>query len=152
MTDAPRMKAVLCLMAGLLCSSCVSISETDPSNVSRFADAVPFCELMTNRQTYVGRDVSVRAFWVSNHHGSQIFDDGCPQYGIWVQNRLGDDDKEAASIRSAQLRSEHYPEVVLRGALQRRQVILQCEEDACFEYIFGNFRLVAARRGHAFRS
>jgi len=107
--------------------------------------------MMMKRQSYLGREIAVRAFWVSNPEYTSIFDDDrkCPDDAIQLRNFLKGD-KHAESIISAQQRRHYYPEVVLRGALQRRHFILQCEEDDCYEYYFSDVQVVAARPGHHF--
>lgn len=149
--DDGEMKRSLVSIASLLCSSCVLTIEDRSTTARLFAEAVPFCEMMAKRQSYLGHKTSVRAFWVSNPEYTSIFDDNrnCPKDAIQLRNLLKPD-RQAASIISAQQRHHYYPEVVLRGALKRRHVILQCEDEDCYEYYFSDVQVVASRPGHPF--
>lgn len=109
--------------------------------------------MIANKEDYLGREIEVRAFWVSNNHGSQIFDDDgrCPREGIWLRGASGiEDDRRAAKFVSRSLRQEHYPEVVLRGSLRKEPRCTKNGVPACFEYFFGDAQIVAAKPGHPF--
>lgn len=153
MAHTHGVKVGLIAAAGMLCASCASTTHRQAANLPLFDQAVPFCEMMNNRQSYLGREILVRAFWVSNNHGSQIFDDdgNCPRQAIWLRGSADrPDDQRAARIVSRQLRREHYPEVVLSGSLRKKSRCSQDGVDGCFEYFFGDVRIIAARGGRAF--
>ena len=98
MAHAHLVKIGVITAAGILCASCVSTERLRSVNPQLFDQAVPFCEMINNKETFLGHEIFVRAFWVSNDHGSLIFDDdGNCRGSAWLRGTLDLKDNKTSS-------------------------------------------------------
>ena len=114
------MRSVCWLPLLLTCTACAPYPMAVGHHL--FGQAMPFCRVMVAPSLHQGTELLVSGLYVATPHGGMIYDVGCENDGIYLDNTEGMPDEVAAwRILGAAARSEvgARTPVVIRGVLSR---------------------------------
>ncbi|WP_156029818.1 hypothetical protein [Sphingomonas sp. URHD0057] len=117
-----------------------------------FAHAIPFCQMMSQKESYREKSVTVSGLYILSPHNAELYAESCENQSIKLHGEVGlPDSKRAWTIVGQATKSisgARIP-VVFRGVLHARQyiVIPNCNE-SCFEWSLERAQLLAADGAH----
>jgi hypothetical protein len=110
---------------------------------SAFSQAVPFCELRSHPEKYLGREISVGGIYGLTPHQRILYDPSCAGE---LEVQLSDDDAnlrmDGRLFRKFRAKHRKDSKVVYRGYLDRESAIGVCLGPDCFRYILRRSTLV----------
>ena len=112
------------------------------------ANGLDFCQVISDPQQYVGKEVVVNAIYKDTPHRELIYGSGCPKRYVYINGSSARrDNRSARSTLWRAVRKNPTAEVrvLLRGVLQERPDITPCLREACMRYELDEAQLIVAQ-------